>query len=125
LRQAYPRVFLKRIWLDADRSIRLPRRPKQTFLGYPTNARFGSFVFAEFFRKTGKATFANSAWSQGMAMTKHPQQGNKDPRAKREARLAAQLRENLKRRKAQARARTNAESLGKATDGEDAEPGQS
>ena len=38
-------------------------------------------------------------------MTKHQQQGNKDPRAEREARLAAQLRENLKRRKAQARAR--------------------
>jgi hypothetical protein len=38
-----------------------PRRSKQTFLGYPTNACFDSFVFAEFSRKTGKATFANSA----------------------------------------------------------------
>ncbi len=34
---------------------------KQTFLGRPTNACLDSFVFAEFFRKTGKATFANSA----------------------------------------------------------------
>jgi hypothetical protein len=60
-----------------------------------------------------------------MAMTKHPQQVNKDPRAKREARLAAQLRENLKRRKAQTRARTEADRLGKAMEDEDAEPGQS
>jgi alkylmercury lyase len=34
---------------------------KQAFLGCPTNACSDSFVFAEFFRKTGKATFANSA----------------------------------------------------------------
>jgi hypothetical protein len=34
---------------------------KQTFIGCPTNARLESFVFAEFFRKTGKTTFANSA----------------------------------------------------------------
>ena len=60
-----------------------------------------------------------------MAMTKHKQQGNKDPRAEREARLAAQLRENLKRRKAQARARTDADRPGKATDDKGAEPGQS
>jgi hypothetical protein len=60
-----------------------------------------------------------------MAMTKHPQQGKKDPRAQREARLAAQLRENLKRRKAQARARTDADRPGKAIEDEDAEPGQS
>jgi hypothetical protein len=51
-----------------------------------------------------------------MAMTKHQQQGNKDPRAEREARLAAQLRENLKRRKAQARARTNTGGPDKASD---------
>jgi hypothetical protein len=57
-----------------------------------------------------------------MAMTKHQQQGNKDPRAEREARLAAQLRENLKRRKAQARARIIAENLGNASDDEDAGP---
>jgi hypothetical protein len=60
-----------------------------------------------------------------MAMTKHPQQGNKDPRAEREARLAAQLRENLKRRKAQARARTNLDGSGTAADDDGAEPGQS
>ena len=34
---------------------------KQTFLGQPTNVCLGSFVFAEFFPKTGKATFGNSA----------------------------------------------------------------
>jgi hypothetical protein len=33
----------------------------QVFIGCPTNACLDSFVFAEFFRKTGKATFANSA----------------------------------------------------------------
>jgi hypothetical protein len=37
------------------------RGPKQAFLGKPTNACFVSFVFAEFFRKTGEATFAISA----------------------------------------------------------------
>ena len=58
-------------------------------------------------------------------MTKHTLQGNKDPRAEREARLAAQLRENLKRRKAQARARANAGGPGKVTDDEGAETGQS
>jgi hypothetical protein len=60
-----------------------------------------------------------------MAMAKHQQQGNKDPRAEREARLAAQLRENLKRRKAQARARTNAESLDKLSEDGEAENDQS
>ena len=34
---------------------------KQTFLGCPTNVCLESFVFAEFFPKTGKATFGNSA----------------------------------------------------------------
>ena len=38
-------------------------------------------------------------------MTKDEPSGKKDAKAGREARLAAQLRENLKRRKAQARAR--------------------
>lgn len=59
---------------------------------------------------------------KGISMTKHEQQGNKDSRAEREARLAAQLRENLKRRKAQARARTNAENVGKASDEQDTTP---
>ena len=34
---------------------------KQTFIGYPTNVCLDSFVFAEFFPKTGKPTFGNSA----------------------------------------------------------------
>jgi hypothetical protein len=34
---------------------------KQTFIGCPTNVCLDSFVFAEFFHKTGKATFANTA----------------------------------------------------------------
>ena len=34
---------------------------KQAFLDCPTNACLDSFVFAEFFSKTGKATFGNSA----------------------------------------------------------------
>jgi hypothetical protein len=35
--------------------------PKQTFSASPTNVCLDSFVFAEFFRKTGKTIFANSA----------------------------------------------------------------
>jgi hypothetical protein len=34
---------------------------KQAFLGCPTNACLASLVVAEFFSKTGKATFGNSA----------------------------------------------------------------
>ena len=40
---------------------RLSAASKQTFLGCPTHARFDSIVFAEFFSKTGKATFGNPA----------------------------------------------------------------
>ena len=43
------------------RAVRTTPPPKRAFLGWPTNARLESFVFAEFYRKTGKATFANSA----------------------------------------------------------------
>jgi len=51
---------------------------KQTFIGCPTNVCLDSFVFAEFFRKTGKATFAKSAYAgfpgqlaDGKSMRKH------------------------------------------------------
>ena len=37
------------------------RATKQTFLGRPTNGCLHSFVSAEFFSKTGKTTFGNSA----------------------------------------------------------------
>jgi hypothetical protein len=36
-------------------------RANQAFLGRPTSAWLESFVFAEFFPKTVKATFGNSA----------------------------------------------------------------
>lgn len=55
-------------------------------------------------------------------MTRQEQPGSKDSRAEREVRLAAQLRENLKRRKAQARARTNAEHIGKAQNDAESRP---
>ena len=55
----WPRRGVRR---QAAKGAKLPAGcTKQTFVGHPTNARLDSFVFAEFFRKTGKATFANSA----------------------------------------------------------------
>lgn len=57
-------------------------------------------------------------------MTKDQPASKKDARAKREARLAARLRENLKRRKAQARARTHTGVSGEAPDGDGSETGQ-
>ena len=35
--------------------------PKQTFFGRPTKVCLDSFVFAEFYRQTGRTTLANSA----------------------------------------------------------------
>ncbi len=43
-------------------STQLTTRPKQTFVGRPTNACLDFFVFAEFYRQTGKTTLANSGW---------------------------------------------------------------
>jgi hypothetical protein len=40
---------------------------KQVFIGDATNACLDSLVFAELFRKIGKATFANSAQVNGLS----------------------------------------------------------
>jgi hypothetical protein len=38
----------------------LPRKTEHTFLGNPTSVCLDSFVFAEFFRNTGKTVLADS-----------------------------------------------------------------
>lgn len=57
-------------------------------------------------------------------MTKDQPSGKTDTKAGREARLAAQLRENLKRRKAQTRARNASDGSSKAPDDGGAETGE-